>query len=73
MALPLRAYVEQNRGNPKAGMIAAYAAGDYTMQAVATAFGVHYSTVSRAIRQNALRSDHAGSRLHVADRSRSTI
>ena len=33
----------------KQGMVAAYATGDYTLQAVADAFGVHYSTVSRAI------------------------
>jgi DNA-directed RNA polymerase specialized sigma54-like protein len=30
-------------------MVAAYATGDYTLQAVADAFGVHYSTVSRAV------------------------
>jgi len=27
----------------------AYASGDYTMQKIAEAFGVHYSTVSRAV------------------------
>ena len=32
------------------GMAAAYATGDYTMQAIADAFGVHYATVSRAVR-----------------------
>jgi len=36
---------------PKAAMAAAYATGDYTMQEIATCFGVHYSTVSRAVRQ----------------------
>jgi DNA-directed RNA polymerase specialized sigma54-like protein len=30
-------------------MAAAYATGDYTMQAIADAFGVHYATVSRAV------------------------
>jgi putative transposase len=30
-------------------MAAAYATGDYTLQAIADAFGVHYATVSRAI------------------------
>ena len=30
-------------------MAAAYATGDYTLQAIADAFGVHYSTVSRAV------------------------
>ena len=35
--------------NTKIGMAAAYATGDYTLQAIADAFGVHYSTVSRAI------------------------
>lgn len=57
LALPLRIYVEQNREDPKAGMIAAYATGDYTMLAVAAAFGVHYSTVSRAVRRELSRSD----------------
>ncbi len=33
----------------KTGMAAAYATGDYTQQAIADAFGVHYATVSRAI------------------------
>ena len=33
----------------KSGMAAAYATGDYTLQAIADAFGVHYSTVSRAV------------------------
>jgi REP element-mobilizing transposase RayT len=33
----------------KIGMAAAYATGDYTLQAIADAFGVHYSTVSRAV------------------------
>ena len=31
------------------GMAAAYATGDYTLQAIADAFGVHYATVSRAV------------------------
>ncbi len=33
----------------KTGMAAAYATGDYTMQAIADAFGVHSATVSRAV------------------------
>ena len=33
----------------KLGMAAAYATGDYTLQANADAFGVLYSTVSRAV------------------------
>jgi hypothetical protein len=35
----------------KAGMVAAYATGDYTMQQIAECFGVHYGTVSRAVAQ----------------------
>jgi putative transposase len=35
----------------KAAMAAAYATGDYTMQEIASCFGVHYSTVSRAVKQ----------------------
>lgn len=35
--------------DPKSGMTAAYATGDYTLQNIADAFGVHYATVSRAV------------------------
>lgn len=35
----------------KAAMAAAYATGDYTLQEIATCFGVHYSTVSRAVKR----------------------
>jgi len=34
----------------KRGMAEAYRTGDYTMQQIADAFGVHYATVSRAVR-----------------------
>ena len=34
--------------NAKLGMDAAYQTGDYTMNAIAQDFGVHYSTVSRS-------------------------
>ena len=43
------AYYHDEFVDAKQGMAAAYATGDYTLQAVADAFGVHYSTVSRAI------------------------
>lgn len=43
------AYYREEFVDAKQGMAAAYATGDYTLQAVADAFGVHYSTVSRAI------------------------
>lgn len=43
------AYYREEFEDAKQGMAAAYATGDYTLQAVADAFGVHYSTVSRAI------------------------
>ena len=42
-------YTSTFQEDPKQGMLAAYATGDYTLQAVAEAFGVHYSTVSRAV------------------------
>jgi predicted DNA binding protein len=32
-------------------MAAAYVSGAYTMKAIAEYFGVHYSTVSRAVRR----------------------
>jgi len=34
------------------GMAVAYLSGNYTMQAIADYFGVHYSTVSRVLREN---------------------
>lgn len=49
-ALPLSDFTTTYAENPKAGMAAAYATGDYTLQQVAQAFGVHYTTVSRAVR-----------------------
>ena len=42
-------YYRNAFGDGKNGMVAAYATGDYTLQAIADAFGVHYSTVSRAV------------------------
>ena len=42
-------YYQEQFDDPKQGMIAAYATGDYTLQTIADAFGVHYSTVSRTI------------------------
>lgn len=49
LAEPLSYYV-QNYPTPRDGMVAAYATGDHTMQAIAQAFGVHYATVSRAVK-----------------------
>ena len=43
------AYYRDQFDDAKQGMAAAYATGDYTLQAVADAFEVHYSTVSRAV------------------------
>ena len=42
-------YYRDEFDDAKQGMAAAYATGDYTLQVIADAFGVHYSTVSRAI------------------------
>lgn len=36
--------------DPKQDMAKAYQSGNYTMQAIAQQFGVHYSTVSRAVK-----------------------
>ena len=48
MAKSLKYYREAFE-DAKTGMAAAYATGDYTLQAIADAFDVHYSTVSRAV------------------------
>jgi putative transposase len=42
--------IVRDHGNPRAAMAAAYWSGAYTMKAIAAYFGVHYSTVSRAVR-----------------------
>jgi REP-associated tyrosine transposase len=49
-AKPLTHYVEKF-ADAKQGMQKAYQTGDYTMQQIAAAFKVHYSTVSRAVKQ----------------------
>ena len=46
---PLSYYVEKFP-TAKEGMRKAFKTGDYTMQQIAAAFGVHYSTVSRAVK-----------------------
>jgi REP element-mobilizing transposase RayT len=45
-------YYREEFNDAKLGMAAAYATGDYTLQAIADEFDVHYSTVSRAIKAN---------------------
>lgn len=49
-ALPISDY-QSAANSAQAAMAQAYASGDYTMQEIAKHFGVHYSTVSRAVRQ----------------------
>lgn len=55
MARPLQDFVNAPAGADGStdrnwAMAAAYASGDYTLQQVADAFGVHYATVSRAVK-----------------------
>ena len=50
LAQPLT-YYRESIADPHAAMSAAYATGDYTMRQIADAFGVHYSTVSRALKK----------------------
>ena len=49
VAKPLKYYTSRYR-DPHVGMVAAYRSGDYSMKAIADQFGVHYSTVSRAVK-----------------------
>lgn len=53
MAQPLAHYLAAN-SERNAAMATAYASGDYTLQAIADAFGVHYATVSRAVKNATL-------------------
>ena len=45
-------YYRDTMADPKAAMVMAYATGDYTMQEIAMFFGVHYATVSRAVKKH---------------------
>ena len=51
LAKPLH-YYRRKLADAKQAMAAAYATGDYTMQEIANAFGVHYATVSRTVKQS---------------------
>ncbi len=44
-------YMTQSGRAPQQAMARAYASGGYTLKAIAQQFGVHYSTVSRAVRK----------------------
>jgi len=50
LARPLAEY-RATIADTREAMATAYATGDYSMQEIATCFGVHYSTVSRAVRR----------------------
>lgn len=46
------AWYKKNTAMPKKAMALAYLSGDYTMKEIAKDFGVHYSTVSRAVKSD---------------------
>lgn len=50
LAKPLTHYRTEYADDPHTGMALAYLTGDYAMKAIADAFGVHYTTVSRAVK-----------------------
>lgn len=50
IAKPLTDYLTKYADKPQLGMAMAYLAGDYAMKQIADAFGVHYTTVSRAVK-----------------------
>ncbi|MFA5984046.1 MAG: hypothetical protein WC782_08525 [Methylococcaceae bacterium] len=50
-AKPLSHYVQAFL-NPQDGIRKTYETGAYTMQQIAQAFGVHYSTISRKVNKN---------------------
>lgn len=50
VAKPLDHYTHQT-SDPFQAMALAYLSGDYTMKAIADHFGVHYTTVSRAVKE----------------------
>jgi len=46
------AWYQQNTESPKKAMVLAYLSGDYSMKEIAKWHGVHYSTVSRAVKSH---------------------
>jgi putative transposase len=50
-AKPLADYKTENAAQPRLGMAQAYLSGKYAMKAIAEVFAVHYTTVSRAIKE----------------------
>ncbi|MFC3031026.1 transposase [Pseudoalteromonas fenneropenaei] len=48
-AVPLSHFKQTYQDDPKQGMVKAYLEGQYAMSEIAQVFGVHYSTVSRAV------------------------
>jgi len=46
---PLSVFAEQFN-DPKKAMVIAYGTGNYTLQQIGDHFGVHYSTVSRTVK-----------------------
>lgn len=51
VAKPLSAYEAAAKGDRDTAIVAAFWSGDYTMKQLAEHFGVHYSTVSRAVKK----------------------
>lgn len=51
-AKPLADYKTENPDQPKLGMSLAYLSGKYAMKEIAEVFAVHYTTVSRAIKNH---------------------
>ena len=53
MGITLEEYVAQARdkSSRNAAICAAYASGDYTQQELATAFGLHYTSISRIVKK----------------------
>jgi len=49
-AKSLASYRAEHGDNWRLGMALAYLSGDYAMKAIADEFGVHYTTVSRAVK-----------------------
>jgi len=55
-AKSLDSYREEHGDDSRLGMALAYQSGDYSMKAIADEFGVHYATVSRAVKKHSLKS-----------------
>jgi hypothetical protein len=56
LAKSLALFRSEFADDPRTGMALAYLSGHYAMKAIADEFGVHYTTVSRAVKSHEIKN-----------------